>query len=636
MLADLLILDRNVWRPPPDLKVSEWANQHRRLSPEDSAEPGDFDMDRTPFMREILDTVIDERVQQTWLKKGAQIAYTTNLCNILGYFIHQQPAPIMMLMPTLALANMLSKDRLSTMIRDSPVLAGLIDESTRISGNTLLYKKFPGGHITLAGANSPASLQSRPIRGVLFDEVDQYKAGVGDQGDPILLLEERTATFWNRFFFAGGTPTTRKASRVNKGWESGDKRFYHVPCPSCGELIRLIFEPEEKGRRQLCVDEDSKYFGQYLCQACDEYIPGEHQIEMLSDESMGGSAKWIPTKEFEGIASFHISKLYSPWVTWEEFAIKHSQTKDDPEQWKTFVNLSLGECTEDAAERIDPESLLVHRQKNYGPNSLPDEVRVITAGGDTQDDRIELEVVGWGAGEESWSIDYRTFWGNTAELQVWRDLDEYLANTEFQRIDGRILRVRAMLQDSGGHRRDQVYAFCRGKARRKVYPCKGASAYGKPVLAGMTRQKKQHVRLVNIGTDTAKELIFGRLELGGDGPGRCHFPLSYDEKYFQGLTSEEKKDEYRQGSHIGVWMPRKDQFGSEIPNEPLDCRVYALAALRILPINLSAFRRQETAETPRKPEETEEKGAQPAEKPREKPVFRRNPRASRRKSWMNR
>ena len=600
--------------PPPKIKLSEWADKYRVLSSESSAEPGRFSIDRTPYMREIYDSIDDPAVLETWLMKSAQVGYSEMLNNVIGARVHLNPCPIMMLQPTIDMANAYSKDRISPMFRDTPILKGLVDEKSRDRNSTLLHKIFPGGHLTLAGANSPASLASRPIKGTLFDEPDRYPESAGEEGDPIGILRKRTTTFHDRFFFAGGTPTVIGRSRIEAGYNRGDRRLYHVPCPSCSELIPLLWG-------NLETNEESKNFARYQCQECQEWIGHEHKLAMIADEPMGGRAEWRPTRPGKvAIRSYHVWEIYSPWVTWEQICLAYHEAVDlGPQGLKVFHNTSLGRTFAETAEVPDEDKLLERRQ-DYGPDRLPLGVRAITAGLDTQDDRIEAEVVGWGVGEESWSIERRTFWGDPEEIEVQKDVAAFLQASRYLRADGKEFPIASGLIDSGGHRKDAVYRICkmRGMKPRRFYPCKGSSTPGKPILAALNDQKKEHVKLALIGTDTAKEALYSQLSREGDGPGRCHFPMEYGMDYFRELTSEELVIEYRRGAPVQRWAIRTDEdpvTGKIIAreNHGLDCRIYAKAALRLLPLSIYAIPSAKK-KTVKKPEIPAKKSRRPAAK----------------------
>jgi phage terminase large subunit GpA-like protein len=227
--------------PPPNVTVSQWADEFRVLSPEASAEPGRWDTTRAPYQRGIMDAIHDPLIQTVVVMSSAQIGKTEILCNILGYCIDVDPGPILVVQPTLEMAEAFSKDRLDPMLRDTPVLRGKVsDARTRDASNTIRHKTFPGGHITLAGANSPASLASRPIRLLLYDELDRGE--VTAEGDPLALAEKRTTTFWNRKHIIVSTPGIKGISRIEAKFAESDQRYSFVACPHCGFRHRLEWQ----------------------------------------------------------------------------------------------------------------------------------------------------------------------------------------------------------------------------------------------------------------------------------------------------------------------------------------------------------------------------------------------------------
>src|SRR5882672_4269896 len=276
--GDLKELQRRVAArvaPPPSLTVSQWADAHRRLSSESSAEPGEWHTSRAPYQRGLMDAVADPAIREIWVMKAAQIGWTEILNNVIGFHIDQDPAPILLVQPNLEMAEAWSKDRLAPMIRDTPALRGKIaDPRARDTGNTLLHKTFAGGHLTIAGANSPAGLASRPIRIVLFDEVDKFPSSAGAEGDPISLGKKRSTTFWNRKMLAGSTPTIKGSSRVEEGFEASDQRYYFVPCPHCQEFQRLTWPQVRwpEGRPEAAV---------YVCQHCGAEISEAQKPAMI-------------------------------------------------------------------------------------------------------------------------------------------------------------------------------------------------------------------------------------------------------------------------------------------------------------------------------------------------------------------
>lgn len=573
-IEEILATTMRLFEPPPDLLVSQWADEFRRLSPESSAEPGEFRMAKTPFMREIVDAYNDPDVEEVIIQKSSQVGYTENLNNILGYIAHQRPGPVMLMQPTLQMGEGYSKERLETMCRDTPCLLALIDPRARKGGNTILNKKFPGGFWQIVGANSPASLATRPIRDFFVDEWDRAPRSAGKQGTPDKIGEARQITFFDRKRYKGGTPTIKGASRTVAGFKSGDQRHYHVPCPRCGDHIPL-------NRDRMQMEPTAEHYAEYQCQSCDGWIEEHERFDMIRDDLCGGSAHWVahatcPPKR----RSYFIWAAYSPWKSWRAMCDEWNEAKGDPEAEQVITNTLFGEDYQFALVELDHEDLF-KRREDYDGQRLPAAVRIITAGVDTQDDRFEVEVVGWGEGEESWSIEFHTVDGDPSLPSTREKLDRFLGESCYRREDGKEMMIAAAFVDSGGHRTDAVYTFARGKSFRHIYACKGSSAVGQPVFARWSMQKKAKVRLAIVGTDTAKEAIYARLARKWETKARMHFPHSYALEYFAGLTSEEKRIVWKGGSPVIKWGKREGVRKSR--NEPLDCRVYALAALRSLP-----------------------------------------------------
>ena len=505
---------------------------------------------------------------------SAQIGKTEILNNILGYFVHQDPSPILFIQPTLEMAEAWSKDRLAPMIRDTEALGGLFkDAKTRNSDNTLLHKKFTGGHLTMAGANSPSSLASRPIRIVLLDEEDRYPSSAGAEGDPGSLAQKRTTTFWNRLMVSASTPTIEGESKIDARYQQSDMRRFHVPCPHCKKFQVLNWSQLKFDKK---APETTTY---YECEHCQAQLQENDKLWMLA------RGEWWASAPFNGVAGFHISELYSPWVRWSEMVAAFLKAKRLPETLKVWVNTSLGETWKEATEGIDASGLL-NRKENWG-RVAPAGVVVITAGVDVQGDRLEAEIIGWGAGQESWSLQYHVIHGDPAQNKVWEDLDKVLGQT-IQRVDGGTLSVLAACVDTGGHHTQKVYEYCKRREHARVYAVKGASTAGKPLVSKFSKANKLRVKLFTLGTDTAKQMIYSRLKIHQPGPGYCHFPADYPEEYFQQLTAERIQTKFINGHPTRIWVMPKGKR-----NEALDCRVYGLAALHILNPNLDALRQEQ-------------------------------------------
>jgi Bacteriophage tail assembly protein len=570
--------------PPPALTVSEWADLYRKLSSETSAEPGQWHTDRAPYQREMMDAVNDPEIEEVVFKTSSQVGKSEIVNNIAGYFIDNDPCPMLMIQPTIEMAEDYSKRRLAPMFKDTEVLTKKVaDSKTRDTNNTILMKQFPGGSLALAGANSPAGLASRNIRIILADEIDRFPPSAGTEGDPLLIVEKRTITFWNKKKIYTSTPTIKGASRIDTEYEKGTQERWRLECPHCGHfafinLHGIKFEHSKDDKGNYSVWDIT-----FQCPACSEKFD-EYTWKVQS-------GKWIADNpEAKGIRSFHLNAFVSPWVYWKDIILEWLQVKNDPEKHKVFKNTMLGESWEENISD-DEYDYLLERREEY-PAELPDGVLLLTCGVDTQDDRLEYEIVGWGRGEQAWGIKYGIILGKPDQEKVWNDLSDVLgAVYHFKSEIG--LKIACTFVDSGGHYTSDVYKFCRKNEYRKVFAIRGMSRPGLPLLYSRGHSKKENCLYFNLGVDGGKARILSRIQIKQPGDGYCHFPRDekrgYDQIYFKGLLSERQVTEKSGGKLKLVWKKRT----TDIRNEPLDVRNYAQAAFYLLPESwLGMFEKQ--------------------------------------------
>jgi phage terminase large subunit GpA-like protein len=556
-------------QPRSELTVSEWADRYRVVPPGTSPEPGAWRTDRVPYLREILDTVSDPTVERIAVMAASQVAKSEIILNVIGYYAHQEPSPILLVQSTEIAMRGFSKERVAPMFDASPALRGLLAEGARDPSNTVMLRQFPGGLLACAWAGSAASLASRPIRIVLGDELDRWPDTTGRDGDPWAQAVQRTSNFFNRKILAVSTPTIESFSAIARLYDDSDQRRYHVPCPHCGTFQVLEWSGVIYKRDDGEVDLDQVH---YRCAHCAERIDERHRPVMLA------AGEWKPEREHR-YRGYHISALYSPWVAWRDLVVEWIKANADRDKraLQAFVNLRLGETWTEESERITVEALEKNREP-YDDAELPDGVLLLTAGVDVQDNRLEAEVVGWGVGKESWAIHYEIIAGDTTTTAPWDRLDTFLART-WSKADGRALALWCVCVDSGGHRTDEVYTFCRDRLARNVFAIKGYAGAGRPIIDKPTLNKFR-APLYSVGADTGKDILYSRLALETVGPGYCHFPLErgrgYDDEYFKGLVSEKRVTKIRGGRRFTSWTPTRSR------NEPLDVRVYATAAMELL------------------------------------------------------
>jgi phage terminase large subunit GpA-like protein len=561
-------------RPEQPLTVSQWADAHRRLSSKASAEPGPWRTSRTPYLREPMDCLSSSSpIQRVVMMFAAQTGKTEAGSNWLGYVIDHAPGPMLCVQPTVEMAKRLSKQRLESMITDTPCLAAKIAPSrSRDSGNTMFSKEFSGGIMLLTGANSATGLRSAPCRYLFADEVDAFPSDVDGEGDPVALAERRTTTFARRKILLTSTPTVKDFSRIEAEYLRSDQRRFYVPCPSCGGMQWLQW-PRLKW--------DAKRPGdvRYQCEHCGERFEENHKPAMLA------AGEWRATAPSDGrTAGFQLSGLYSPlgWCSWEQLVDDFLRAKSDAPALKAFVNTRLAETwEEDYAAAVSADGLMTKRLA-YESGICPDGVVLLTCGVDVQDNRLAVSVWGWGEGETGWLIWHQELMGDPTQVEVWGQLDQVLV-TEWATAAGNALKVSQVAVDSGGHCTHEVYRYVRDRVRQNVVAIKGSSRRNSPAVgkgskvdvSWQGRVLKRGVTLYQLGTDTIKTTLFGRLrhnEAGG--VGTLHFGMAADEEYFRQLTSERQALRYHRGFPIREWVKKAGDR-----NEALDCVVYAYAAM---------------------------------------------------------
>jgi len=568
------------------MSVTQWADSFRYLSAESSAEIGKYSSDRAPYQRGPMEALSDPRVSEVVLMFASQLGKTEIINNFAGKRIHLEPGPMLVLLPTLTMADAWSKDRLAPMVRDTPVLRGLVrDARSRDSDNTILHKKFPGGHITIAGANSPASLASRPIRDVLCDEIDRYPASAGAEGDPIGLADRRTSTFSNRKKIRASSPTIKGRSAIEKRYGDSTQEKWHVPCPHCGheQILRWGGVDTPYG---IKWDAGHPEGAHYVCESCAAVI------EESWKTWMNARGRWVADNPGHPTRGFWLNALVSPWAKWGDLVREWLEVKSDPIRLRQFVNTVFAETWEDEGASVDAH-VLFSRLEKY-PAAAPNGVGVLVRSVDTQDDRIETSVWGFGAGEEAWLIEHEIIPGDPgipygALHSPWNELDHQLART-YAHEGGAALAPLVTFVDAGGHHAKEVYQFCRARVNRRVFAIHGSTMEGAPLLGRPTRNNSAKTILYPVGSFTGKESAMARFgKVREPGPGYIHLPDWLDSEQLNQFTNEKLVTRIVGGRPKRVWIVTGR-------NEQLDLLVYAMAALQALGVatvrNLGAIAKQ--------------------------------------------
>lgn len=586
--------------PPDDLTVSQWAEAKRRLSAESAAEPGPWRTERTPYLREPMDAFTDPKVRHIIMVAASQVGKSEFLNNCIGYIIDEDPGSILFVHPTTIDAQEYSKLRIAPMLRDSPALRQKIAApKSRDSHNTILQKAYPGGILTMCGSTEAHALASKPIRYVFGDERDRWATSAGNEGDPWDLAMARQTTFYNAKAVEVSTPTIKNASAIEAAYYTGTMERWNSRCPHCGEYHEIRWSDIRFEHDEIIVSHKKTFKVKKVYYTC----PGCGCVSTEA-EMKRAPAKWIaenPEAYGQGTRSFWLNAFVSQWASWESIVLKYLNALGSTKKMQVVYNTCFGETWEDRGDIEDEDSLLARREdygkdENGEPVELPPGVLVLTAGVDTQDDRMEYEIVGHGHFGETWGIEKGIVMGRPDDDSTWDKLDEVVFDRVLRFENGVGLRVSMSFVDEGGHFTQSVRLNCRARVSKKVFCIKGMPGQDKPYISPPKKQKIIVNQIAvgtcwqyQLGVDSGKEIIMDNLRVQTPGQKYCHFPKrdDYGSAYFTGLLSETK-----------VYDPNKKQpwQWKKIPgherNEALDCRNYALAAFKALPKNLDEIDRQ--------------------------------------------
>lgn len=576
--------------PPEDILVSEWADKKRRLSPESSAEPGPWRTTRTPYLKEPMDAFTDPKVSLIVMVASSQVGKSELELNAIGYIIDEDPSSILYIHPTIDDAKRFSKLRVAPMVRDCKSLRSKVaDPKSRESSNTILQKAFPGGMLIMCGTNSASSLASMPMRYVIGDELDRWAASAGTEGNPWELAKARQTTFYNKKSLAVSTPTIKGKSQIEDLFVEGTQERWHHQCPDCGEFHNIVFADIRfeydtaivKGKKTYTVKSVM-----WVCPSCG-CIHTEREMKRQP-------AKWIaanPEAYKNGARSFWLNAFSSPWASWDGLILAYLNALGNTQKLQVVYNTKFGELWEDRGD-LDDEETIMGRRETYEAE-LPDGVLVLTCGVDTQDDRLEYEVVGHGRWGEKWGIKRGIIMGRPDTTEVWQALDDVIDH-QYSFANGVKLKISTTFVDSGGHYTQDVYLACAARFYRKVFAVKGRGGEGVPYTSPPKKTniviKGQYIGqcwLYTLGVDSGKQSIMDSLRVREAGAKYYHFPknsdLGYGPEFFTGLMSERLV--YKQGrQHPWVW----EKIPGHERNEALDCRNYANAAFKATGADLDA------------------------------------------------
>lgn len=555
--------------PRKAMRVSEWAERHRVLSSKGSAEARAWRNDRNPLQVEIMDCFSARSpVRDVVARLPIQFGKSEMETNILGYTMAENPMPVMVALPSEVSLNKWIDQKLNPLIEETPAVRRVLTSlNSREASNRRYFKDFLGGQLYMEHAGNPLRLKSTSVGLVLADEISSFANQLKSNDDPVELLDGRTSAFVRAKRFKVGTPEIVGKCRVSELYDKSDRRRWYMPCPDCGHE-----QPLEWSGLHWTPDGQAVW---YACRECGVIIE-EHQ-----KPAMIARGRWVAENPEATIRGYHANALYYPLglgPTWRELVAMWRDAQGDPAKLKTFINDRLAEPWEDPAMRAVKFNVLAERAEPLPLRPVPHWVLAVTAGIDTQDNRLPVQILGWGRGMTCWPIDYVELPGDPNDDAVWASLVDLLTRP-IERADGALLKVEASLQDMLGHRTEAVKAFVRSGRLRRHIAGFGATANNAPPLGKARLQDinwrgmvdKRGVHAYPVGTVAIKHLLYGWLGSDAEKDAehrRVRFSDQLSADYFGGLVSE-------------VYDPRKNRFDKArgAPrNEPLDTWVYAYAA----------------------------------------------------------
>lgn len=588
-----------IHRPPP-MRLSEWADENFYLSSESSYVEGRWETE--PFQRAIMDCISNDDIREINMIKSARVGYSQILRAAIGYFAEHKKRNQLFYLPNDDPAKMFMRQQVETMIRDVPAVKALCPWfGKKDKASTEKIKNFSNGRaLHVRGGAAAKNYRELSVDVVGYDELDGFDLNIEQEGDCLTLGDKRIEGSVFPRTIRGSTPKLEKTSLIQKAVNGAQRLFrYHVPCPHCGHMQHLKFG----GRHapyglKITKDEAGEVKTvEYLCEGpgCGVLITYAEMQKACRDPRarwQDDAGVWIdadcyfrsPSGEVVDTpvsVAFHIWTVYSPWTTWVQIARDWLAAQGDVTKLQTFVNTTLGEVYREKGERLDAASL-VSRAVEFPVDRLPDGVAVLAGSVDTQKDRLEYKVIGIGAGDQVWVLDYARIIGDPKTPVPWLALDA-IRRRIYTRADGVQLHVARWCVDTGGDATESVYEYCRTRFAEGVLAIKGMPGEGRPIIGNPTKTNLARIPLYPIGTMTVKDHIFGRLNIMDPGPGYFNFNARCcDELYFDGLTSEELRYKLVNGETKRIY----EKISPSRRNEPLDLMGYALAAYYSLNIRV--------------------------------------------------
>ncbi len=579
---------------PAPMSLEEWSREHFYLSRESSYVEQSWRP--WPFQRAIMACISNDDIYGIDFMKSARVGYTKILLATIGYNAEHKRRNQALWQPTDGDSDEFVKTELEPMLRDVKAMArAMPSHLSRHKDNTLAQKKFLGCLLHTRGGTAARAYRRISVDVALLDELDAFLRDIEKEGSPDILAAKRVegATFPR--IVTGSTPKLQGFSLIEDRYNAADERFaFAIPCPECGEFHALTWGKKDEAHGFKWLDGNPESV-RHLCPHC-QCLIDQGQYLAVAEQGRWQNADASLTIDAAGIfrtgtgtvvapprrIAFHIWTAYSPMVTWSnlvnEFmdAYASAQTGDIT-KLKAFTNTTLGRTWALEVEKTDADQIK-DRAEPITFGTVPMGAVKLLCGCDTQDNRIEAVVWAYGRGCETWQVDHRIFYGNPNEDQVWQDVAEYLFEHEFRHASGQTLRISGTAIDTGGHNTQAVYAFVQAHAGKNVFAVRGRSGREKHIKDGASKVdinwrgkvRRNGLVLWQVGTNLAKDLIYGRLQISRVGPGYMHFSKDSSDEFFKQMAGEARVERATASGKESRWTPLRKRV------EAWDCTVYCV------------------------------------------------------------
>lgn len=588
-----------------------WADEFFYLSPESSGTEGKWST--YPYQVAILNWMTSDDIEEINWQKSRRVGYTKCLMAAMGCLIEQKSRNVAVWQPTDGDAKDFVTDEVNTMLRDVPVLGDMLscDVGAKSSYNTTEKKVFKGATLDIKGGKSARNFRRMSKDVAIYDELSAFDPDIDGEGSATEIGDGRLDQAPFPKSIRGSTPKTKNVCQIEAAVNSCDKVFYrYVKCPHCGELQRLEFA-------NLKWDNDDPKTAHFVCvkNGCVLYYRDYPKMDKAGrwqtkdgyyyldedDTFYSPDGEKIDKPLRIGAKIWAAYSYLRPWsyIVDRWIAANNRAKTGDISSLKSVINTLIGETWEEKGEKVEHAQFSGDRLEHYTPKSLPTDVLLITYGADVQggvNARVEVEVVGWGLDEESWSIEYITIPGDIdIDRESIADHLDDLLRKKYTRTDGVELRVSGGMIDAG-YQPSRVFGYTKARRGNNIFATKGKSVYAGPFVGKGSWQGEKPNRAIEyaLNTDEGKTTHFNRLRIPKPGPGYMHFPSHYSENYFKGLAGEEKQIKRQRGVIVGYrWVKTYER------NEPLDCRIENMAAYAKLNPNMEAIKMKLDAQAER-------------------------------------